>query len=589
MFIIDDLLASPARGLMFVLRKIDEAVRQEREAQEKAAMAELTALHRELDEGAITEETNSTRASSVLLDSPRWACKRTREMTATMLAPERVIRHVARPRRGSVVPCRCARPDLASRRVPSGQPDDRARRRRFVVSRSSTAPRLGRYDLAGRAVRRCCRFRPRTAVFAAAFDASRREALSAASAHSAEPSVSRPPNIPPPAARAHARSGSATAPLAQAEAGRVRRSGGSSTAQGLIRLVLTLVKLLHDVLERQAVHRMEAGRLTDAADRERRSGAFRASGRNPQAAAPVRFLREGSLPRTRRPGRDALKGHPMSSSQSMTHSVDSTNLADLLERILDKGVVIAGDISIKLVEVELLTIQLRLVICSVDKARELGLDWWNHNGRQDALAPEQNASLLAMDERLGRIEQALGVASQAPIRAQGVRLMTKDDRADKDDVTGAAGFREDRAWPFRPFQRARRFRPAAPARPAREGRQGHRIFVRHAHDARSGRRTRSRRGEPRRAARRRRRREPSGAASKSSSPSRTCSTSRTNSCCSSNCRASSARISAASSMATSCCSRRRPANGSIARRRSSKAKSTGAPHLNCATAFSKSV
>ncbi len=69
----------------------------------------------------------------------------------------------------------------------------------------------------------------------------------------------------------------------------------------------------------------------------------------------------------------------MSSSQSMTHSVDSTNLADLLERILDKGVVIAGDISIKLVEVELLTIQLRLVICSVDKARELGLDWWNHN------------------------------------------------------------------------------------------------------------------------------------------------------------------------------------------------------------------
>ncbi len=97
-------------------------------------------------------------------------------------------------------------------------------------------------------------------------------------------------------------------------------------------------------------------------------------------------------------------------SSSLTHSVESTNLADLLERILDKGVVIAGDISIKLVEVELLTIQLRLVICSVDRAKELGLDWWNHNGRQDKLAPEQNASLLAMDERLGRIEQALGVA-----------------------------------------------------------------------------------------------------------------------------------------------------------------------------------
>ena len=76
----------------------------------------------------------------------------------------------------------------------------------------------------------------------------------------------------------------------------------------------------------------------------------------------------------------------MPSAKSMSHSVDSTNLADLLERILDKGVVIAGDISIKLVEVELLTIQLRLVICSVDKARELGLDWWNHGERPDRLA-----------------------------------------------------------------------------------------------------------------------------------------------------------------------------------------------------------
>ncbi|MGB7976525.1 MAG: gas vesicle protein [Roseiarcus sp.] len=108
----------------------------------------------------------------------------------------------------------------------------------------------------------------------------------------------------------------------------------------------------------------------------------------------------------------------MSVNQSMTHSVDSTNLADLLERILDKGVVIAGDISIKLVEVELLTIQLRLVICSVDKARELGLDWWNHNGRQDRLGPAQNASLLAMDERLVRIEQALGGIAKAPVESK---------------------------------------------------------------------------------------------------------------------------------------------------------------------------
>src|SRR5712691_1876029 len=102
-------------------------------------------------------------------------------------------------------------------------------------------------------------------------------------------------------------------------------------------------------------------------------------------------------------------------AQSVQHSVGSTNLADLLERILDKGVVIAGDISIKLVEVELLTIQLRLVICSVDKARELGLDWWNHDARLSRQAGEQQAALAALDHRLGRIEQALGAGAAAAV------------------------------------------------------------------------------------------------------------------------------------------------------------------------------
>jgi hypothetical protein len=69
----------------------------------------------------------------------------------------------------------------------------------------------------------------------------------------------------------------------------------------------------------------------------------------------------------------------MSVQRTSHHSIQSTNLADLLERILDKGIVIAGDIKIKLVDVELLTLQIRLVICSVDKAKEMGLDWWVHN------------------------------------------------------------------------------------------------------------------------------------------------------------------------------------------------------------------
>jgi len=97
---------------------------------------------------------------------------------------------------------------------------------------------------------------------------------------------------------------------------------------------------------------------------------------------------------------------------SMTHAVESTNLADLLERILDKGVVIAGDIHVKLVEVELLTIQLRLVICSVDKARELGLDWWARDARLSRDAAEQESTIAALGERLARIERAVGSPSE---------------------------------------------------------------------------------------------------------------------------------------------------------------------------------
>jgi hypothetical protein len=87
------------------------------------------------------------------------------------------------------------------------------------------------------------------------------------------------------------------------------------------------------------------------------------------------------------------------------HSVESTNLADLLERILDKGIVIAGDIKISLVDVELLTIQLRLVICSVDKAKEMGMDWWVNNPCFSRTNNEQIADSLArMEKRLERLE-----------------------------------------------------------------------------------------------------------------------------------------------------------------------------------------
>ncbi|MFF5856813.1 gas vesicle protein [Streptomyces sp. NPDC012751] len=83
------------------------------------------------------------------------------------------------------------------------------------------------------------------------------------------------------------------------------------------------------------------------------------------------------------------------------------NLADILERVLDKGVVIAGDIRINLLDIELLTIKLRLIIASVDKAKEMGIDWWetdpalSSRARRDELARE-NAELR---ERLARLEE----------------------------------------------------------------------------------------------------------------------------------------------------------------------------------------
>ena len=102
----------------------------------------------------------------------------------------------------------------------------------------------------------------------------------------------------------------------------------------------------------------------------------------------------------------------MARQQGIQSSIQSTNLADLLERILDKGIVIAGDIKIRLVEVELLTLQIRLVICSVDKAKELGIDWWAANPAFSPQAPsaDLSASLAKIDARLGRLETAAAAA-----------------------------------------------------------------------------------------------------------------------------------------------------------------------------------
>jgi len=90
-------------------------------------------------------------------------------------------------------------------------------------------------------------------------------------------------------------------------------------------------------------------------------------------------------------------------------ATSSASIADILERVLDMGVVIAGDIRIKLVDIELLTIQIRLVVCSIDKAKEIGMDWWNVSLDKKIASPvaaiSDDAALLA--SRLETVERRM--------------------------------------------------------------------------------------------------------------------------------------------------------------------------------------
>ena len=95
----------------------------------------------------------------------------------------------------------------------------------------------------------------------------------------------------------------------------------------------------------------------------------------------------------------------------------ATGLVDVLDRVLDKGLVIAGDIKVSLAEVELLTIRIRLLVCSLDKAQEIGLDWWRYDRELSPGAVRDNADehddLRAEIRQLQDRVAALTVAREA--------------------------------------------------------------------------------------------------------------------------------------------------------------------------------
>jgi len=84
----------------------------------------------------------------------------------------------------------------------------------------------------------------------------------------------------------------------------------------------------------------------------------------------------------------------------MMHATNATNLAEILERVLDKGIVIAGDIKIQIADIDLLTIKIRLLVASVDKAMEMGINWWQTDSYLSSKAQESEK-----EERIKKLEK----------------------------------------------------------------------------------------------------------------------------------------------------------------------------------------
>ncbi|HEX8888383.1 MAG TPA: gas vesicle protein [Pyrinomonadaceae bacterium] len=118
----------------------------------------------------------------------------------------------------------------------------------------------------------------------------------------------------------------------------------------------------------------------------------------------------------------------MSSERSSLITARPPGLVDVLDRILDKGLVIAGDIKVSLANVELLTLQIRLLVCSIDKAEQIGLNWWRYDTNLTTRAERAEAENVELRERLAELERevrqltAPPAATKGRARSSGARL-----------------------------------------------------------------------------------------------------------------------------------------------------------------------
>ena len=124
----------------------------------------------------------------------------------------------------------------------------------------------------------------------------------------------------------------------------------------------------------------------------------------------------------------------MSSERSTLITARPPGLVDVLDRILDKGLVIAGDIKVSLANVELLTLQIRLLVCSIDKAEQIGLNWWRYDTNLTTRAERAEAENVELRERLSELEQEikkLAAANAAAVSREQVttRRVTRNAKA----------------------------------------------------------------------------------------------------------------------------------------------------------------
>jgi uncharacterized protein YlxW (UPF0749 family) len=129
----------------------------------------------------------------------------------------------------------------------------------------------------------------------------------------------------------------------------------------------------------------------------------------------------------------------VSSERSTLITARPPGLVDVLDRILDKGLVIAGDIKVSLANVELLTLQIRLLVCSIDKAEQIGLNWWRYDTNLTTRAERAEAENVELRERLSELEQEirkLAAANAAAVSREQVttRRVTRKAKATRRNI-----------------------------------------------------------------------------------------------------------------------------------------------------------